>query len=649
MAPLEPQKKVHVAAEFLSSDHGEIGCETCHGGDAESSEKAAAHDGLVTRPSLSDPESACGDCHEDIAVSAKKSLHTTLAPFANILKRRAHPDKHKVVEMGLERHCNQCHTSCGGCHVSRPDAVGSGFINGHQFKARSDLLNQCVACHGSRVGNEYLGKRGQGDVHAQKANMGCVSCHGAQEMHAAAPADIKGRYHLNEAAKCTDCHKDLKRGQIRNHNIHIGKVQCQVCHSQTYTNCYSCHTGTDQEGLPFYINQKDVEGMKIGLAYEADTPDAAFNFMLVRHIPIDPKLFDAYDKDIFTGFDKIPTWKRASPHNIQRKTWQTATCNHCHGNRELFLSTQDLLDYEVEANRPVVVSDIRVPAKVANPGVLDVDTSGVKTSWVVDALWLNDNLGNQNIVILDARTEDAYQNEHIPGAVLLDPMKNGKLRWPWGAATPQELYEPEKMAGVFGEKGISTGNHIVVYDDDGWQAAFLLSVLDYCGAENISFLKGGFNTWRRQGNRITTDLPLIKTSLFEVDAQSQFIVDNAFVRQNLDSLNTVIVDVRTLDQSKKLAKHPRALSFGSIPGSIKFPIYGLMMNHAELKPPEQLLWDLKNRGITPDKTIVITCNTGAWAGAGFFMLRYLGYPDVRMHDAAWVGWEEFVRYPGCGY
>ena len=87
MTLLEPQEKVLVEAAFLNSDHGEIGCETCHGGDAESSEKNAAHEGLVTRPSLSDPENACGDCHADIVSSAQMSLHRTLAPFTTILKR----------------------------------------------------------------------------------------------------------------------------------------------------------------------------------------------------------------------------------------------------------------------------------------------------------------------------------------------------------------------------------------------------------------------------------------------------------------------------------------------------------------------------------------------------------------------------------
>ena len=646
---MEPQKKVLVKKAFFNSEHGEIACETCHGGNADASSKTAAHEGLLQRPSIDNPDDACGVCHEEITVSAKNSLHMTLSPFATILKRRAHPDKHQTIEVGIERHCSKCHTGCGGCHVSRPDAVGHGFINGHQFKARPDLLNQCTACHGSRIGNEYLGKRGQGDIHAIKGNMGCVACHTAEEMHAAAPEELEGRYHLKEAAKCTDCHKDLEYGQIKNHNIHIGKVQCQVCHSQTYTNCYSCHTGTDQEGLPYYTNQRDVEGFKIGLAYEADAPNADFNFMLVRHIPVDPDLFAHYDKNAFPNYAGITTWKRTSPHNIQRRTWQTATCNHCHGNRDLFLAAEELLDYEVEANRKVVVPDIRVPAKVSNPGKLEIDTSRVNTSRVVDSLWLNENLGKKDLVIVDARTAEEFDNGHIAGAVLLDPTRSGKLLWPWGTSSPRQLLDLKKIAKVLGEKGITAEDHIVVYDGDGWKAAFVLSVLDFCGAKNISFLKGGFAAWQLNGYPLSTEAPLIDPVQFILDLQPQFVVDNTFVRQNLDSLNVLIVDIRSLDQSKKLAKHPKALSFGSIPGSVKFPIYGLFMDHAQLKTPQELLWVLNNRGITPDKTVVITCNTGITAGAGFFMLRYLGYPDVRIHDSAWIGWEEFVRYPGCGY
>ncbi len=652
MAPLEPQQKVLVSKDFLSrDDHGEIECQTCHGGDPAAEKKDHAHKGLIARPSLTDPQGACGECHDEIPPTAARSLHVTLAPFTTILKKRADAEKHpgtwKQIDPARERHCGECHASCGGCHVSRPDSVGSGFVNGHMFGKRPDFLNQCLACHGSRVGNEYIGIRGQGDVHALRGNMHCVSCHGAGELHAAAPEGIKDRYHLKQLPHCTDCHRDLKYDSIRDHNIHIGKVQCQVCHSQTYTNCYSCHTGVDKEGLPFYVNHQDLETMKIGLNYEAKAPGADYDFMLVRHVPVDPDLFKHYVKDALPNFDSLPTWKRTSPHNILRKTWQTANCNHCHGNRALYLSKSDLKDYEIAANRRVVVPDNRVPAPIARVRRIDIDTSRVKTGWVIDHQWLKAHLGAKGLVIVDVRANKAYQAGHIPGAVSLNPLED--LRWPWGTDKPQELLAPEKIAAVFGQKGISEKDHIVVYDSDAWEAAFTLSVLDYMGAQNISFLKGGIQTWRSSGFPLSKEVPGVQARTFDAHPQRDFIVDSTWVAQNLDALGVVIVDIRTLDQSKKLAKHPRALRTGRIPGAVQFPIYGLYMDHAQLKPPAELLYALRNRGITPDKTVVLTCNTGAWAGAGFFMLRYLGFPDVRVYDASWVGWERFVRYPGCNY
>jgi thiosulfate/3-mercaptopyruvate sulfurtransferase len=252
-------------------------------------------------------------------------------------------DKWEQVDEARKNHCAGCHTSCGGCHVSRPVFAGKGFIKGHAFQKRSDPINQCTACHGSRVGYELYGERGQGDIHATKA-MDCAACHKAKEMHAAAPKDLPGRYHLKEMVGCIDCHKDLQYGSVRDHALHIGKVQCQVCHTQTYVNCYECHTGKDDDGTAYFQNQREVEALKIGLNYDAKAPGAGYRYMLVRHVPSYPGMLDFYSKDALTNFGNVPTWKRASPHNIQRRTWQAATCNNCHGNRALFLANYDLMD-----------------------------------------------------------------------------------------------------------------------------------------------------------------------------------------------------------------------------------------------------------------------------------------------------------------
>ena len=647
MAPLEPQKKVLVSSDFFSSDHGDIECESCHGGNPSAATKDQAHEGLERKPSFNTPEQACGECHEEITATVPQSLHVTLAPFTTMLKARADMAKWEETDKARERHCAYCHTSCGGCHVNRPDSVGNGFIKGHVFNKRPDLLNQCTACHGSRIRNEYLGLRGQGDIHASKANMDCVACHSGDELHAAAPEGIQDRFHSPEQVRCMDCHKDLQYGSIRDHSIHIGKVQCQVSHSQTYTNCYSCHTGSDEKGLPFFINKKDEEDMKIGLNHDKKAPDADFDFMLVRHIPVDPTLFEHYVPNAPANFDALPTWKRTAPHNIQRRTWQTATCNHCHGNRDLFLSESDLQDFTKAANHNVVVPNARVPRPVARTRTLTIDTSGVKPERVVDAPWLKQNLGKKDMVLVDVRSRVDYDAGHIPGAIFLDPVT--ELRWPWDSDRPQELLSPETIAEVIGNKGMSETDHIVVYDGDGWRAGFTLSILDYVGAKRISFLKGGIQTWRFSGFPLSKEPVEVQAKTFRPTPQPRFIVNNEYVLSNLDNLSVRVVDIRTLDHSKGLAKHPRALRAGRVPGSIKFPVFGLYKDHADLKTPEELLFALRNRGITPDKTIILTCNTGAWAGAGFFMLRYLGFPDVRIHDAAWVGWERFVRYPECRY
>jgi thiosulfate/3-mercaptopyruvate sulfurtransferase len=85
-------------------------------------------------------------------------------------------------------------------------------------------------------------------------------------------------------------------------------------------------------------------------------------------------------------------------------------------------------------------------------------------------------------------------------------------------------------------------------------------------------------------------------------------------------------------------KHEKATRAGAIPSSISLPLGALIMDNGELKPPEELLWMLRTRGITPDRTVITTCDTGFAATDAFFVLRYLGFPDVRVHDEAWVGW-----------
>jgi len=632
---LEPQEKVLVSEEFLSSTHGEISCDTCHGGNPAEANKDKAHAGMDPYPAVNNPEKACGECHEDIVKTAKNSLHTTLSTFSTVLQTRSDMALWGEIDQSRSKHCAACHTnSCGGCHISRPKFAKKGFIKGHVFQKRSDPINQCTACHGSRVGMEYYGMRGEGDVHAAQYNMDCASCHKAEEMHADGTG-LAGRYHLKEMVRCEDCHQQLEHGSVRDHAIHVGKVQCQVCHSQTYVNCYSCHTGKDEEGLYYFTNEKEVEALKIGMNYDKKAPDAGYDYMLVRHIPVDLDLFTFYVKDALKNFDKVPNWKRTSPHNIQRKTWQNANCNNCHGQRELFLSQGDLLGYEKKANAPVVVPDSKVPAPIKETAPFKVDVSGVRNSMVVDAKWLHNNLGK--VILVDARPEGDYVKGHIEGAISLDPNTAG-FRTDPDDDSPLTLVAFEDLAEVLGEAGMTTKDHVVVYDKAGPISGFLLWILEYAGVKNVSYLDGGIEGWHEAGYHVTDKATEAQAKKFDGKANPQFVIDNGYVKANLDNNDVVVMDARIITQAKGLTKHGAAKRAGHIPGSVNLPLSALYMDNGALKSPEELLWMLKKYGITPDRTVVTTCNTGQLAGGAFFMLRYLGFEDVKVHDESWISW-----------
>ncbi len=237
-----------------------------------------------------------------------------------------------------------------------------------------------------------------------------------------------------------------------------------------------------------------------------------------------------------------------------------------------------------------------------------IDTSGVNSSWIVDTGWLKDHINDENLVIIDARAETDYEKEHIPGAINLDPNIPEGIRKAATSDSPLQLEDADILGETFGEYGMAPDDHIVVYCDKGQNGGFLLSVLDYAGAQNISMLNGGIAAWKKAGYELTDEEPDYEEKTFEASVRSELLADNEFVKSNLVNPNVVIVDVRILQQSMGLLKHGLAERPGRIPGSVLFPLFGLYEDHAGIKSPEELLWVLKERNI-PKHTRLQRCLT----------------------------------------
>jgi hypothetical protein len=366
---LELYQKIYVAPSFLESPHGEIACEECHKGNPKDSNWQTAHDNIVKDPTFPCADQVCGDCHSEIVESASKSLHYTLKPmFDTVLARsdKKNPNVQRVLKKSMEKHCSTCHSSCGQCHVSRPDYVKGGFLAKHHFKKTPPMDTTCASCHGGRVYGEFTGANEDfpADLHYADEEMNCMNCHKAIEFHADG-TNVKNRYELPERPGCNQCHKDIlsKNSKNRAHASHGQKLACQVCHAQAVKNCFSCHVGTDKKGRPYFKCDETKIEFKIGLNPYKSLKHP-YEYIVLRHAPVVKDTFGFYAAHALTAFDSVPTWKPDTPHNLQRKTEQNKTCNNCHNNPNLFLQEKDLSKNEKTANKNVIVPLNRIPKRI---------------------------------------------------------------------------------------------------------------------------------------------------------------------------------------------------------------------------------------------------------------------------------------------
>jgi len=258
---------------------------------------------------------------------------------------------------------------------------------------------------------------------------------------------------------------------------------------------------------------------------------------------------------------------------------------------------------------------------------------------------------DDNIILIHICEEKTFYQEHIPNAInLWRPDFRSKAKSEISGLKCSRMELEELLSNI----GIDSSSLLLVYDGKGSVDAFRFTwVLDYYGFHNHKVINGGLNSWKKAGYPTTIDITVIRPSTeFKIDASSDnsLLASLEDVKFAINDPNTIIVDTREsyeylgqpfISKNKVYQFKKGALASGAIPTAIhlNWSILSDLADDHRIKCERDLRYDLAKLGITPDKKVIVYCQSGSRSSHTAFVLRHiLDYPNVKNYDGSWIEW-----------
>ena len=237
---------------------------------------------------------------------------------------------------------------------------------------------------------------------------------------------------------------------------------------------------------------------------------------------------------------------------------------------------------------------------------------------------------SDNLVVIDANTTKNYTASHIKDAVHVYHMrlyKDGDISG--------IIETPENLAAYFGNLGVTETSDIVIADDGSQKYnSRVYWILKYMGAENVKVLHKDMAAWRKARVPLTSTPGKAKAAPFTPTINADIFANLAYVNDNKDKDNVVLVDCRTPDEFTGVKS-----SDGHIPGAININYTTLLTDNGAYKPVEEIKAIAEANGITAETEVILYCKTSVRATPVFIALKnILGYENIRVYDGAYNEW-----------
>jgi thiosulfate/3-mercaptopyruvate sulfurtransferase len=251
---------------------------------------------------------------------------------------------------------------------------------------------------------------------------------------------------------------------------------------------------------------------------------------------------------------------------------------------------------------------------------------------LVDVGWLQQQLGQADLVVLDASPTPLHRKGHIPGAISADLYAVG----------PREV-SMQRMQQRLQGWGLSPGQRIVIHDQGGsWLATRLFWDLLHQGvpADSLFILDGGLHRWQAAGGAVTTEAtPVPPPGQIRITARRDDIRVRLpeFLAAGADLQRHALVDALEPDYYfGGAAFFDRA---GHVPGAKLMPSSDFFNADKTFKSAAEIQRMADHLGLGRDQQIHTHCGGGGAATVPFFALKFLlGYPRVTLFLESQMGW-----------
>lgn len=256
---------------------------------------------------------------------------------------------------------------------------------------------------------------------------------------------------------------------------------------------------------------------------------------------------------------------------------------------------------------------------------------------LVTPQWLTKNLGQADLLVLDASVTPLFAKQHIAGAVSADLYR-------YGAAEPSAAAMERRIQSW----GVNPGQRIVIYDQGGSMMATRLFYDLYrhgVPAENLLILDGGLAKWLSSGGAVTKDPTAAKAGSFRISKAAEDAVRvrlPEFLHATGDTANHTVVEA--LEPSYHFGETKFFDRAGHVPNAVMLPSEDFYNADKTFKSPQQIATMLRYLGIRPEQQIHTHCGGGVAASVPFFAMKFiLDYPKVKLYLESQLEWLQDER------